>query len=433
MTENKIVIKNGRVIDPANKRDGIFDILVDNGLIAKIGHGLKTNGVKIIDAKDKIVTPGLIDIHVHLREPGREDEETILTGGRAAVKGGFTAICCMPNTTPSCDDQATVKFIIDTAKKHHYAKVYPIGAITKKREGKELSEIAELKASGCVGLSDDGDSVLDAALMRRALEYASSFDLPILAHCEDKALSEGGSINEGFVSTVLGLKAIPNKAESIIIERDLALAALAGAHIHIAHVSTREGVWAIRQARQKGVRVSAEATPHHLALTDACARTFDTNTKVNPPLRTEDDVAALKAGLKDGTIDIIASDHAPHLESEKDVEYDQAPFGMIGLETSFAVVKAELIDKKILSWPELIAKMTVNPARMLGLPLGTLSETMPADITVIDPDEEWIYTRDSIVSKSRNSPFLNRHFKGRVTGVIVDGRIVVEHAAMVRL
>jgi len=424
MKEN-ILIKNGRLIDPANERDGVFDVLIENGLIAKIGRGLKNNGATVIDAKNKIVAPGLIDVHVHLRQPGREDEETILSGCRAAIKGGFTAIACMPNTTPTCDGQATAKFIIDEAKRHKLAKVFPVGAITKKREGKELSEMAELKSSGCVALSDDGDSVPDASLMRRALEYASVFALPIFEHCEDKTLSEGGCVNEGFVSTLLGLKGIPNKSESIIIQRDIALAELTGGHIHISHVSTAEGAEAIRQAKQKGVRLSAEVTPHHLALTDACCKTFDTNTKVNPPLRTAEDVAALKKALQDGTIDIIASDHAPHLDSEKDLEYDQAPFGMIGLETTVAVAISELIEPKILSWPELIAKLTINPARLLGLDLGTLAEQKKADITIIDPEQKWTYNKEDIVSRSKNTPFIGWQFKGRVTECLVDGRIVL--------
>lgn len=420
-----ILIKNGRVIDPENKQDGIFDVLVKSGKIAKIGRNIKTNADEIIDAKEKIVAPGLVDMHVHLREPGREDKETIFTGVKAAVKGGFTSIACMPNTTPVCDNQTIVKFILDEAKRVSLANVFPIGAITKGREGRELAEIAELKESGCVALSDDGDSILNTALMRRACEYASSFDLPITVHCEDKALSEGGVMNEGFISTLLGLKGIPNKAESVIIQRDLELAEMAEARIHIAHVSTREGVDLIRIAKSKGIKVTAETTPHHLALTDACCKTFDTNTKVNPPLRAKEDVDALKAGLKDGTIDVIASDHAPHLESEKDIEFDKAPFGIIGLETALAIAMTELVYSKTLTWPEIIYKMSVNPSKILGLDRGNLQEGKIADITIIDPQKKWVYKKDGIASKASNSPFLGWTFKGLATDVIVGGRILM--------
>ena len=427
-----LLIKNGRVIDPLNKRDGIFDVLVEDGKISKIGKGIKTKTKKTIDAKGKIVAPGLIDMHVHLREPGREDKETIRTGLRAAVKGGFTSVATMPNTTPPCDNQAIVKFLKDEAEKVNLANLFPIGTITKGRRGKELSEIAELKESGCCALSDDGESIGDTGLMRRALEYASSFGIPIISHCEDKKLSEGGTINEGFISTVLGLEGIPNTSESIMIQRDLALTEVAKAKIHIAHVSTEEGVELIREAKSKGIDVTAEVTPHHLALTDVCCKTYDTNTKVNPPLRGSKDVEALKKGLKDGTIDVIASDHAPHLESEKDVEFDKAPFGMIGIETALGIAVSELISTKILTWSELIKKLSLNPAQVLGLERGTLSEGARADITIIDPEKEWVYKKEEIESKSANSPFIGWKLKALATDVIIDGRIVMKDTQILK-
>jgi len=425
-----ILIKNGHIIDPANKRDGVADLLITNGKIAKIGNGIKEKTDIIIDAKGKLVLPGLIDLHVHLREPGREDEETILSGSRAAAKGGFTSIACMPNTTPACDSQATAKLILEQAKKNNLVNIYPIGAITKKREGKELSEIAELKDSGCVALSDDGDAVMDAALMRKALEYASSFGLPIIDHCEDKSLTEGASMNEGFMSTTLGLKGMPNEAESIIIERDIALAALAGARLHVAHVSTKEGVEIIRAAKKKGISVTGEVTPHHISLTDACCKTYDTNTKVNPPLRTQEDIEELKNGLKDGTIDIIATDHAPHLDSEKDMEFDSAPFGMIGLETALAAVALSLVETKLLKWSDIAVKMALNPAKIIGIDRGTLGEGKQADITIIDPLKSWTYLEKDIVSKSKNSPFLNWQFRSAVTHTIVGGRVLLSDGVL---
>jgi len=320
----------------------------------------------------------------------------------------------------------------DEAEKGKLANLFPIGTITKGREGKELSEIAELKESGCSALSDDGGSIDDTGLMRRALEYASSFGIPIISHCEDKKLSEGGSINEGFISTTLGLKGIPNKSESIMIERDLALTELAKAKIHIAHVSTEEGVRLIKEAKSKGIDVTAEVTPHHLALTDACCKTYDTNTKVNPPLRGSKDIEALKKGLKDGTIDVIASDHAPHLENEKDIEFDKAPFGMIGLETALGIAVSELISTKILTWSELIEKLSLNPAQVLGVERGTLSEGARADITIIDPEREWVYKKEEIESKSANSPFIGWKLKGLATDVIIDGRIVMKDTQILK-
>lgn len=424
-----LLIKNGHVIDPASKLEGVFDILVESGKISKVGKEIKTKADKTIDAKGKIVVPGLIDMHVHLREPGREDKETILSGAKAAAKGGFTSIACMPNTTPACDNQAIVKFIKEEARKAALVNVFPIGCITKGREGKELAEIAELKESGCVALSDDGDGVQSAGLMRRALEYASSFGVPIISHCEDASLAGEGVVNEGYISTILGLDGIPNKAESVMIQRDLELAEVAKAKLHIAHISTKEGVALVRQAKERNIDVTAEVTPHHIALTDTCCKTYDTNTKVNPPLRTQEDVTALKEGLKDGTIDMISSDHAPHLESEKDVEFDKAPFGMIGLETALSIAIMELIDTKILTWTDLVKKMSVNPSAVFGLKRGTLAEGAIADITIVDPEIKWIYKEENILSKSKNTPFKNWELKGQATHVIVSGKLVMTTGA----
>ena len=420
-----MLIKKGRVIDPANNRDGEFDILIENGKISKVGKDLKDRSKNTIDAKGKIVAPGLVDMHAHLREPGREDTETIKTGARAGVKGGFTSILAMPNTEPCCDNQSVARYIIEESRKADLANVLPIGAITKSRKGLELSEMWELKDSGVVAFSDDGASVEDASIMRYALEYAAMCGVPIITHSENKALSGDGVMNEGFISTLLGMEGIPSESESTIAGRDIELAGIAGAKLHIAHVSAKETVDTIRKARSKGMRVTAEVTPHHIALTDSCLKTFDTNTKVNPPLRSSGDREALKKALKDNTIDVIATDHAPHLESEKDIEFDRAPFGMIGLETALAICIMELIENKILTWPELITKLSLNPSKILGIDRGTLSEGAPADITIIDPGKEWVYKKEEIESRSTNSPFVGWTLKGRATDVIVSGRVVM--------
>ncbi|MDD5454089.1 MAG: dihydroorotase, partial [Candidatus Ratteibacteria bacterium] len=339
-----ILIKNGRVVDPSSKKSGISDIYIEDGKISKIGKNIKAAGAKVIDAKDRIIFPGLIDMHTHLREPGRENAETVLSGSIAAVHGGFTSICCMPNTNPAIDDASTLEFILEKAKKAR-CNVYPIAAITKERKGEKLSEMAELASLGAVGFSDDGNGVGDSLLMRRAMEYSLMLNVPIISHCEDESLSAGGSMNEGYVSTILGLPGIPKESEEIMVARDLMLARLTGARLHICHVSTKCSVELIREAKKRGVRVTCEVTPHHFTLTEDAVKTlasnrpdvtsglgaeFDTNTKVNPPLRTNEDLKAIEKGLKDGTIDVIASDHAPHIYTEKEVEYENAPFGMIG-------------------------------------------------------------------------------------------------------
>ena len=420
-----ILIKNGHVVDPATKRDGIFDILIEDGKITKVASSIKDKAKSVIDAKNKIVTPGLIDMHAHLREPGREDKETILTGARAAIKGGFTSIAAMPNTTPACDNQSVVKLIIEKAESAKLCNVSPIGALTKGRVGAELSDMGELKNAGCVAFSDDGDTIQDAALMRRALEYASMQGIPVISHCEDKNLSRDGVMHEGFISTILGLRAIPAQAETIIVERDIELAKIAGAKLHIAHVSAKESVEIIKEAKKRKISITAEVTPHHIALNETYLKTYDTNMKVNPPLRTAEDQEALKKALKDGTIDVIATDHAPHTENEKDVEFDSAPFGMIGLETALSICIEELIDTNILTWTDLVEKLSVNPSKILNLKRGTLKKGAIADITIIDPKKEWIYKREDIESKSSNSPFVGKKLKGMAVDVIVGGEIVL--------
>ncbi|MFQ5951870.1 MAG: dihydroorotase [Candidatus Omnitrophota bacterium] len=422
----KILIKNGRVIDPEKGLDKKGDILVEKGKIAKVESSITSGADETIDAKGKIVAPGFIDMHTHLREPGGEDRETVETGLRAAIKGGFTTVCAMPNTDPPCDGQTQAKFLLERARQVHLANLLPVGAITKKREGKQLTEMAELKEAGCLSVSDDGSSVEDAALMRSALEYASMAGLLVISHCEDENLSGDGVMHEGYWSTALGLAPIPAEAETVMVERDVRLAELAGARLHIAHLSAAGSVEIIRQAKKRGVKVTAEVTPHHIALTDEDLKAYDTNLKVNPPLRSKEDVSALKKGLKDGTIDAIATDHAPHLVNEKEKEFDYAPFGMIGLETAFSLCVMNLVDEGDLDWKALIEKMSSNPGRILNYGRGTLAEGSPADIVVIDPEKEWVYAEEPVESRSKNSPFIGKKMKGAVTDVLVDGRVVVK-------
>lgn len=434
----KLLIKGGRVIDPASKVDKIADILIENTKIASIGKISGTRDevhpapnlmrgkrdTRVIDARGKIVIPGLIDMHTHLREPGHEEEETIATGTQAAAKGGITTVCCMPNTHPVIDNQTTVEFILLKAKNEGKVNVLPVGAITKGSLGEELSEIGELKKAGVVAISDDGEAVMNSLIMRRALEYAKMFDLPVISHCEDKNLSKDGVMNEGYISTILGLRGIPKEAEEVMVARDIILAELTGGHLHIAHISTAGSVELIRQAKKRGIKVTCETAPQYFTLTEETVSQFDTNTKVNPPLRTKLDLEAIKEGLKDGTIDCIATDHAPHTEEEKNKEYDLAPFGIIGLETLFSLIITELVNKKILSLIEAIAKVTVNPARILGLNYGELKVGFPADITIVDLNKKWKIK--NFVSKSKNSPFLGWQVEGMVATTIVNGKIVYE-------
>ncbi len=425
-----LAILGGRVIDPESGLDRIADILVQDGLIRKIlpksvrvKSSAKIEAKEIIDAKGKIVVPGLIDIHVHLREPGREDEETIYTGSCAAVAGGFTSICCMPNTEPPIDNQEAVKFVYDKAKQAK-CKIFCVGAVTKGQKGEDLTEIFDLVQAGVVAISDDGKPVSSSQVMRNALEYCRMFKLPVISHCEDLSLSSGGVMHEGIVSTTLGMTGIPSIAEEIMVARDIRLAEFTGGRVHIAHVSTQGSVNLIREAKKRGIKVTCETTPHHFTLTDDAVKTFDTNAKVNPPLRTGKDVEAIKKGLKDGTIDCIATDHAPHSVEEKDVEFDFGPFGMIGLETALGLVVTNLISKRILSWPQAIAKLTSNPSRILNLRAGRIKRDFPADLTIIDPKTSWVVEPSKFKSKSKNSPFGGKKLWGKACYTIVDGKIV---------
>lgn len=421
-----LLIKNGRVIDPANNIDDSLDILVEENIIKKVAKGIKAEGsVKVIDAKGKIVSPGLIDIHTHLREPGFEYKETIKTGTMAAAAGGFTAICCMPNTNPINDNRAVTEFILSKAAKEGIVNVLPIGAITKGSQGKALAEISDMVNAGCVAISDDGKGVMDAEVMRRGLEYTKAFDIPVIAHCEDVNLSSGGVMNEGFASTTLGLRGIPKAAEEVMVVRDIALAELTGARLHIAHVSSAGSVESIRTAKKRGVKVTCETCPHYFTLTEDAVIGYNTNAKVNPPLRTKEDVKAIKVGLKDGTIDIIASDHAPHAVHEKEIEFDYASFGMIGLETSLPLI-LNLVREGILTLNGAIAKASINPARLFKLKKGTLSEGADADITIIDTESEWVVEANNLKSKSKNTPFAGMKMKGRAVMTIVGGKIVYE-------
>lgn len=406
------LIKKGRVIDPSQNLDTVTDILITNGKIDKVEKNITAKIKQVINAAGKIVAPGLIDMHTHLREPGEEHKETIATGVKAALSGGFTTICAMPNTNPACDNPAQVEYILSRAK-----NVLPIACITKQRAGKEISEMAALKKAGAIAVSDDGDAVANSGLLRRAMEYAAMLDLLVICHCEDKDLVNGGVMHEGYWSTVLGLRPIPAEAESIIVDRDIQLAELTGARVHIAHVSTAKNVEIIRQGKKRGVKITAEVTPHHFTLTDEAVKNYATNAKVNPPLRTKEDIKALRAGLKDGTIDVIATDHAPHAQAEKEKEFDYAPFGLIGLETALPLAK------RILDWPDLIAKMSCNPNAILKYNRGTLKPGAIADLIIIDPNKKWIYSADQIKSKSKNSPFLNWEFTARVEQVLIAGKL----------
>ena len=418
-----VLIKNGQVIDPANKVDEKLDILLTDGKIARLGKpgSIPAEGAQVVEASGRLVVPGLIDMHVHLREPGFEYKETIKTGTAAAKAGGFTSVCSMPNTNPVNDSRSVTEFILSEAD-DALARVFPIGAITKGSKGEELAEMAELHAAGCVAISDDGRPVMNAAIMRRAMEYSKIFDIPIISHCEECTLSNKGVMNEGFVSTELGLHGIPAAAEEVMVSRDIALAGLTGCRVHIAHVSTGGSVRMVREAKARGVKVTAETCPHYFTLTEEAVRGYNTLAKMNPPLRTADDVAAIKQGLKDGTIDVIATDHAPHAMDEKSVEFDHAPFGIVGLETAVGLV-FKLVHEGVLSMSEAVRKLSFNPASILKINKGTLSVGADADITIIDPNVEWTVDSSQFKSKSRNTPFEGWKLKGRAVQTIVGGRL----------
>ncbi len=417
-----IQITGGRIIDPAQDIDEIGDLWISRGRILPQGGGSEEAEV-VIDAQGKIVCPGLIDVHVHLREPGNEEDETIATGAAAALAGGMTSVACMPNTRPAIDSQAAAAFVVLQAQRARQANVYPVGAVSKGRKGEELAELGQLVAGGAVAFTDDGSPVASASLMRRTLEYAKMFDRVIMQHCQVPELTVGGVMHEGLVSMRLGLSGMPAAAEDIMVARDIRLAEITGGRLHIQHISTARSVELVREGQRRGVRVTAEACPHHFTLTDSELSAFDSNYKMNPPLRTWNDVEAVIEGLKDNTIEILATDHAPHAREKKMKEIDQAPFGIVGLETLIPITVSSLIEKGHLTWPDVIRKLTCNAARLLGIPKGTLKGGADADVTIIDPDESWVIDPTQFRSKSRNTPFGGRKVRGRAHTVIVAGEV----------
>jgi dihydroorotase len=420
-----LVIRHGRVLDPAGGIDAIQDVLVEDGVITRVAPNLPApEGARVIDARGKIVCPGFIDIHVHLREPGHEYKETVATGTRAAAAGGFTAVCCMANTDPVNDNGAVTDYILAKARTEGAVRVYPIGAVTRGLKGETLAELAELAEAGCVAFSDDGKPVMNAALYRHAMEYVLPFGVPVISHAEDAHLSRGASMHEGVVSTELGLDGAPAACEDIMVARDILLAELTGAHVHIAHLSTAGAVRLVREGKARGVRVTAEVTPHHLVLTEEAVRTYDPNTKMAPPLRSKRDREALVEGLVDGTIDCIATDHAPHALSEKEGEYDQAAFGIVGLETAVAILLDRLVRPGHVPLATLVARMTRDPACLLNLPGGRLTTGAPADLTLLDLDVEHTVEPARFRSKSRNTPFGGSTLRGAPWMTIVGGRVV---------
>jgi dihydroorotase len=425
----KLLLTGARIIDPVQKIDACMDLLIENEKIAALGSNLlepadssDSGKLRTLELTSLIVVPGLIDMHTHLREPGWEYKETISTGCAAAVAGGFTSIACMPNTAPINDNRSITEFIRRKTAEADLANVYPVGAISVNSEGKQLTEFWDLKEAGIIALSDDGKPVMDAALMRRAMEYAFSLQLPIISHCEDINLAGGGLMNEGYYSTILGLRGIPAIAEEAMVARDILIAEFTKTGVHIAHVSTAGSVRLIREAKKRGLKITAETAPHYFTLTDESLQSYDTNFKINPPLRSTEDVAAIEEGLADGTIDVIACDHAPHGRTDKEVEFEYALSGISGLETSLGL-SLDLVRKGVLSWPDLISKMSNNPARVLNLPKGTLAKGSAADITVIDPQLQWTVDVKSFRSRGKNSPFHGRAMQGRAVLTIVAGQI----------
>jgi dihydroorotase len=419
-------IQNARVIDPAAKRDAVGDLFVTDGKIVTSLSTAEKKRAKKIDARGLVACPGLVDIHVHLREPGQTHKETIATGTRAAAAGGFTSVVCMPNTTPPADNAGTIQYIKDVVARDAVVKVYPTGCITTGQKGQALAPIGTLKRAGVVAITDDGDCVQSNELMRRALEYAKMFDLPVMDHCQDQSMTQGAVMNEGVVSTRLGLRGWPNAAEDVIVSRNVILSTYTGAHIHLQHISSRNSIEIIRRAKSRGVRITAEATPHHIALTDAAIAGYDTNFKMNPPVRTEADRREIVAGLRDGTLDCLATDHAPHTDYEKDKEFDFAANGIIGLETALAVALDVLVRQSKFKLALVVDLLTRRPAQILGLPAGTLAAGAAADICLFDPEEKWTYDTQAGFSKSGNSPWHGQMFTGRVKTTIVDGRVVFD-------
>jgi dihydroorotase len=428
MTTKSLLLTGGRVLDPSQRLDAVTDLLIVDDRIEAIGPRLREQtknreGLETIDCTDLVVSPGFVDVHCHLREPGREEVETVATGARAAVAGGFTAVCAMPNTDPVTDNQAAVGFIIRQAQRANAARVYPIGAISLGQKGEALAEFGEMISAGAVALSDDGKPVASAHMMRTALEYARTFGVPVADHCEEPTLAHGGAMNEGLMSARLGLKGIPAEAEEIMAIRDILLARRTGGHIHLCHMSTRGSVELIRWGKERGINVTAEVCPHHISLTEESVANYNTNAKMNPPLRTADDVAALQEAVKDGTIDLIATDHAPHHYDEKEREFADAPNGIVGLETALAVNITWLVKPGIIDLPLLVERMSCAPARVFKLPGGTLRKGADADVTVFDPGASWVVDASTFRSKGRNTPYAGNTLHGRARATIVGGRI----------
>ena len=422
-----LLLRGGRIVDPSQNMDAIGDVLIAGGTVESLGGTIDVGSrsdVEIVDCGGRVVAPGFIDVHCHLREPGREDVETIATGARAAAAGGFTAVCAMPNTDPVTDNQAAVGFIIRQAARAGAARVYPIGAISLGQRGEALAEFGEMVGAGAVAVSDDGKPVASAHLMRTALEYARTFGIPVADHCEEPTLATGGAMNEGFVSARLGLKGVPNEAEEIMAIRDILLARRTGGHVHLCHMSTRGSVELIQWGKERGISVTAEVCPHHLSLTEDAVEGYNTNAKMNPPLRTAADVEALQQGVRNGAIDLIATDHAPHHYDEKEREFADAPNGIVGLETALAVNLTWLVASGIIGLPTLIDKMSCAPARVFHLPGGTLRKGSVADVTIFDPEARWTVDPARFRSKGRNTPYAGKELRGRVYLTVVDGRVI---------
>jgi dihydroorotase len=422
-----ILIHGARVIDPSRDTDEVADLYLADGKVQAYGRDLgHPDDAIMLDGTGKVLAPGLIDVHVHLREPGQEDIETVATGAMAAAAGGFSAVCAMPNTDPVTDNQAAVGFIVSQAQRAGKARVYPIGAISLGQKGRQLAEFGELVGAGAVAVSDDGKPVVSSHLMRTALEYARTFGIPVADHCEDPTLSAGGAMHEGLVSTRLGLKGIPAAAEEIMVARDILLAELTGGHVHLCHMSTRGSVELIRRAKEKGLRVTAEACPHHFTLTHEACEGYTTNAKMNPPLREPEDREAVRQGLRDGTIDVICTDHAPHHYDAKEREFDDAPNGIIGLETALGLAVTELVESGLMTLADLVLRMSVLPARIFNLAGGTLAPGAAADAVLFDPAERWVVNPEDFFSKSRNTPFAGRELRGRAAVTIARGHIVFQ-------
>lgn len=426
-----LLLKGGRVVDPAVGLDGVFDLVIRDGVIVEVGTDLAVAKGETVDCAEKVVLPGLVDVHTHLREPGREDEETIASGSRAAAHGGFTAVCAMPNTDPVCDTGSKVRFVVERAAEHAVVRVYPIGSVTRGEQGEQLAEIGDMVAEGAVAFSDDGRGVQSAGMMRVAMDYAKRFGVPIVSHCEDESLSAGGVVNEGVVSTRMGLPGQPAIAEETMVARDIVIAELTGCRLHLAHLSTAGSVELVRAAKARGVPVTCEVTPHHLFLDEDALTRYDTNLKMNPPLRTAEDRAALLQAVLDGTVDCIATDHAPHATHEKELEFELAPFGTTGLETALSLVNTHLVATGVLGWNEVVRLMCHGPRAALGLPPMRIEPGQTADLTIVDPEARVEVVPEWFVSKSRNSAFLGAHLLGKASDVLVAGRWALRNGKVV--